>query len=106
LIGELGLHSRCVTQWDSWRLWESFSAGCASIHIDFEMYGLVLPEMPENWAHYIGVDFDNIEESIVKISDQPDLIKKIGEEGRKWAITHYAPKPTAQRFLDTVLSIV
>ncbi len=106
LIGELGLHSRCVTQWDSWRLWESFAAGCASIHIDFERYGLVLPEMPENWVHYIGVDFDNIEESIEKISDQPELIKNIAEEGRKWAITHYSPKPTAKRFLDTVLSIV
>ncbi len=47
-----------ISQWDSWRLWESLAAGCATMHVDLERYGCTLPVMPVNWEHYIGVDLE------------------------------------------------
>jgi hypothetical protein len=49
-----------VRQWDSWRLWEAWVAGCCIIHVDFEKYGCVLPVMPQNGEHYIGLDISHI----------------------------------------------
>ena len=36
-------HSPKILQWDSWRLWESWAAGCVVFHLDFEKYGVQLP---------------------------------------------------------------
>ena len=91
-----------VLQWDSWRLWESLAAGCVTFHLDFEKYGFMLPVMPENWKHYIGVDLDNPQKAIQKISNEPEILEKIAVEGRRWVIEHYSPLPTAQRFLKVV----
>jgi len=102
IIGELGFKTSRIGQWDSWRLWESMVAGCITLHVDFEKYGFELPVMPINWKHYIGIDLDNIPEEIARITEQPELLAQISAQGRAWAIEHYAPKPTALRFLETV----
>ncbi len=102
IISILGLNTNRIGQWDSWRFWESMAAGCVTLHVDFEKYGFELPVMPENWRHYIGVDLDNIPESIARITEQPELLERISAEGRVWAINNYAPKATAIRFLETV----
>ncbi|MEL6909105.1 MAG: glycosyltransferase family 1 protein [Cyanobacteria bacterium J06648_1] len=102
IIGELGIKTKRIGQWDSWRFWESMVAGCITLHVDFEKYGFELPVMPENWKHYVGIDLDNIAESIARIAAQPELLKSISATGRDWAIKHYAPQPTAIRFLETV----
>lgn len=98
----INLKSHKVLQWDSWRLWESWGAGCVTFHLDFEKYGFMLPVMPENWKHYIGVDLDNVQDTIDRIKDEPEILAKIAKEGRKWSFEYYSPKPVAKRFLEIV----
>lgn len=101
-IGKLGIKTRSVVQWDSWRLWESLAAGCATFHLDFDKYGFLLPVMPQNWKHYIGVDLDNISATLDRLADEPDCLEKIASQGQQWARQHYSPIATAERFLKTV----
>lgn len=89
-----------VEWWDSWRFWESLAAGCVTFHVDFDKYGVQLPVMPENWRHYIGIDLDNIQDNVDRITDDPGILEKISGEGRQWAIENYGPLPTALRFLE------
>jgi len=89
-----------IVQWDSWRFWEALSAGCAAFNVDLERYGAVLPVMPRNWEHYIGVDMKQVESVIERIRTEPEILRRVAEQGRNWATEHYAPKPTAQRFLE------
>lgn len=93
----------CILRWDSWRFWESLSAGCVSIHLDFEQFGFCLPVMPVNWQHYIGIDLANLKETVERILDQPELMEKISIEGRQWALENYSSIPVACRLLDLVL---
>jgi len=93
-------HTYNVYQWDSWRYWESVACGCVTFHLDFELYGIQLPVMPTNWAHYIGFDLLRPKECIerfltLSISD----LETIGVNGRKWAVAHYTPEPMAKMFL-------
>jgi hypothetical protein len=105
LISELGLKTNRIGQWDSWRFWESLVAGCVTFHVDFDKYGFELPVSPENWKHYIGIDLDNIEESIDRIAKNPELLEKIAVQGREWAIENYSPKAVALRFMNKVLNV-
>ena len=89
-----------IFRWDSWRFWESLAMGCLAIHLDFEKYGFELPVMPRNWVHYAGIDLDNLEQSVAKLQENWNLLPDIADEGRKWALEHYAPLPTAKRFLE------
>ncbi|MEG4319324.1 MULTISPECIES: hypothetical protein [unclassified Microcoleus] len=89
-----------VEWWDSWRFWESLAAGCVTFHVDFDKYGVKLPVMPENWRHYIGIDLDNMQDTVDRIADDPGILEKISREGRHWAIDNYGPVPTALRFLE------
>jgi hypothetical protein len=91
-----------VEWWDSWRFWESLAAGCVTFHIDFDKYGAVLPVMPKNWQHYIGIDLDNLEDIIRRIATNPEILERISISGRQWAIENYGPIPTAVRFLNRI----
>ncbi|BAZ27754.1 hypothetical protein NIES4074_01820 [Cylindrospermum sp. NIES-4074] len=102
ILTQTRLKSNTIVQWDSWRFWESLAAGCATFHVDFEKYGISLPVMPENWRHYIGIDLDNIQATIDRITDEPEILEYIATEGRIWALKHYTPAPTALRFLETI----
>jgi hypothetical protein len=88
--------------WDSWRFWESLAAGCVTFHIDFDKYGVNLPVMPENWKHYIGIDLDNMQATVDRLIEEPEILEKISIAGREWAIENYSPVPTALRFLEIV----
>jgi hypothetical protein len=99
---KLMLKSHTIVQWDSWRFWESLAAGCVTFHLDFEKYGIDLPVMPENWRHYIGIDLDNVQATIDRITANPEILEYIAQEGRSWAIKNYSPVPTALRFLEIV----
>lgn len=98
------IDSGILAQFDSWRFWESLAAGCVTFHFEFEKYGMVLPVMPRNWEHYIGIDLKNIENTVKEIRKREDELGKISASGRKWALKHYSPKPTAERFLKLVLN--
>jgi hypothetical protein len=100
-----GLKSNRIIQWDSWRFWESLAAGCATFHVDFEKYGLLLPVMPQNWLHYIGVDLDDVQATVDRLAEEPEILEEIGISGRAWAISNYGPEAVATRFLETVQQI-
>lgn len=91
-------------QWDSFRAWETWIAGCANINIDLDLYGPVLPVMPENWKHYIGVDLQRPQKAIERLRDDFNLLESVAVQGRTWALEHYSPKAVAQRFLSYVRS--
>jgi hypothetical protein len=91
-----------ILSWDSWRLWESMAAGCVVIHVDFEKHGMELPRMPINWQHYIGIDFENVEDTVARLKEEPEILAKISESGAEFARTHYTPAATAKRFLELV----
>jgi hypothetical protein len=102
VIQKLRLKSNTIRQWDSWRFWESLAAGCVTFHVDFEKYGIALPVMPENWRHYIGVDLDNVQATVDRITENPQILEYIARKGRNWAIENYSPVSTALRFLEIV----
>lgn len=89
-------------QWDSFRAWEAWVAGCAMINIDLDLYGPVLPVMPDNWKHYIGVDLSKPEMALGRLRDDPGIIERVATEGRRWALEHYSPKAVAGRLLQMV----
>lgn len=84
-------------QWESWRFWESLAAGCVSVMIDFEKYGVQLPAQPKNWEHYIGFDLDHLERDFERMSE-PGLLETIGKAGRAWGLSNYAPVAMARQF--------
>ncbi len=92
-----------VLRWDSWRFWESLAAGCVTVQLDFEKYGLALPVMPKAWEHYVPLDLDDIAGSAEALMDRAGEWEAIAEQGRAWALTHYAPAPTAQYVLAAAL---
>jgi hypothetical protein len=87
-------------QWDSFRAWEAWVAGCATINIDLDIYGPELPVMPENWKHYIGVDLRRPEKVIERLMDEPGLLESVSRQGRQWALRNYHPKAMAARMLE------
>ena len=95
----IGRSQRRILQWDSWRLWESFAAGCVTMHVDLERYGASLPVMPEPGKHYVGIDLARPEASLEVLKDTA-WTNRVGQAGRQWAIEHYGPVATARRLLD------
>jgi len=101
-ITKFGWKTQRLVQWDSWRFWEAMTAGCVTIHLDFEKYGFILPVMPTNWEHYIGIDLDNIDDSIERVVQNLHRFPEISAAGREWALKYYSPIVVAERFLATV----
>lgn len=93
---------RRSVQWDSFRFWESLVAGCVAFNIDLHHYGVEMPVMPENWKHYIGIDFNRTKEFFNRLHDEIDSLERIGQDGHQWALEHYSPQKMAERFLNTV----
>jgi hypothetical protein len=87
---------------DSFRFWETLAAGTVAFNVDLEKYGARLPVMPVNWKHYIGVDFDRLDETVDRLRANPACLESIAAQGRAWALEHYSPKATARRFLETL----
>jgi len=54
--------------------------------------------MPENWKHYVGINLKNIDETVGRIVEEPEVFKEISVQGRQWA-NSYSPKSAALRFL-------
>jgi len=103
-FSEFGFKTNRIGQWDSWRFWESMAAGCVTFHVDFEKYGFQPPVIPKNWEHYIGIDLDNIQESIDRITDHPEILEKVATQGRDWVLDNYSPRSTALRFMKTIVN--
>lgn len=102
LFSKFNRRSKSIIQWDSFRFWESLAAGCVTFQADCDKYNFSLPEKPENWKHYVGIDFDNQHDAIEKIFDNPDILHSISKDGREWVMKHYSPVPVAIRLLEMI----
>jgi hypothetical protein len=91
-------HDR-ILQYDSWRFWESLASGCVTLHADLDKYGAILPVMPQNGKHYIGIDFSDLKSSLKRVKEFHKY-DEIGHRGREWALKHYTPDKIAERLLD------
>ncbi len=92
-----------IYRFDSWRFWEAMLSNSIPIHMDFKVWSFVLPIMPENGVHYIGVKgyrFENAGIKILQLKDEE--IIEISKKGKKWALEYYAPIPTALRLLEMI----
>jgi len=101
-LGRLDPRPQRIISWDSFRFWETLAAGSVAFHVDLQKYGVVLPAMPENWRHYIGVDFRNLDRDVRRIREAPSILEDIAAAGREWGLANYSPRATAERFLDLV----
>lgn len=102
ILGKFDPRPPRSVQWDSFRFWEALAAGCVAFNVDLERYGVVLPVMPENWKHYIGINLNNVDADIERLKTEPDCMERIAAEGREWALKYYAPKAAAERFLKEI----
>jgi hypothetical protein len=100
LLGAVDPRPDRIISWDSFRFWETLAAGSVAFHVDLEKHGIVLPVMPENWRHYIGVDFQNLDRDVSRLKQSPSMLEDIACAGREWALTNYSPKAVAARFLS------
>ena len=89
-----------VRQWDSWRLWESWVAASCVIHIDLEKYGCVLPVMPQNGKHYLGIDIHNVQK-FERMLGSVDF-EEVGFTGREFALQNYSPFKVSERLLAMI----
>ena len=99
VLGKLDPRPPRAVQWDSFRFWETLAAGCAAFNVDLERYGVVLPVMPENWKHYIGVSLENVDETIGRLRADYGCLERIAAAGREWAMKNYSSKKAAERLL-------
>jgi hypothetical protein len=102
MLGKLDPRSARSVQWDSFRFWEALAARCVAFNIDLERYGVVLPVMPENWKHYVGVNLENVDRDVCRMTESPNLLEDVAAQGRQWAMENYSPKKAAARMLDAV----
>lgn len=90
-------------QTDNFRFWEILYSASCPINVNFESWNLLLPAMPVDGKHYIGVkkfDFAEFASRIESMSKEQ--IEKIGAEGKNWVKENYSPKAQAQRILDNL----
>lgn len=99
LLGRVDPRSKRLVQWDSFRFWEALCAGSVPVHLDLRKYGSALPVMPENWKHYVGIDFDRLDDCMDHLHAVIESLGEISRDGRNWAMAHYAPVNMARRFL-------
>jgi hypothetical protein len=104
LISTLSLTTNSITQFDSWRFWESLAAGCLTFHVDLSRYGCAFPVMPVNGMHYFGIDLGRCKEEADRVLESQARFSAIAASGQRWAMEHYSPMATARRFLDCVQS--
>lgn len=89
-----------IYQFDSWRFWEGLISNACPIHMDFESWSFVLPEMPKNKEHYWGIPKLSFKENAAELIQlRKNEITGISMRGRFWALEYFSPKPTAQRLL-------
>lgn len=94
-----------IRNWDNYKIWEGFAAGCCVITLDLEYYGFCLPEMPINGKHYIGLKLDDLQTTHTKIQNNEYNIEQIANEGKNWALKHYSPLSMANNFIELLIKM-
>ena len=76
--------------------------------VDLEKYGCVLPIMPVNGKHYIGIDIKNVDKLEALLSEnakmpkEASLLGEIAANGREFVLENYTPRKVAERLLDMI----
>lgn len=99
------LRDGIITQWDSYKLWEAFAAGCCVITFDLQHYGLLTgatTEEPISGVHYIGLRLDGTD---LKRTIETSDLEAIARRGKNWALENFSPVSRAKKFQDVVVAI-
>jgi hypothetical protein len=93
-----------IVQWDSWKVWEGFAAGCLVVTADLDYYRVILPFPLIPFTHYIPIRYDQLDASYDKLSRLPDAEQeKIAAAGRAFVLEHYTPATmAAYMFKNTI----
>jgi hypothetical protein len=95
-----------ILNYGGWRLFESFISNTVPLQMDFEYWGMDWPELPKNGEHYISVKGLRFKDAAKRILDMSEGERqRISKNGREWCLTHYSPKPVAERFLKHIAEI-
>jgi predicted O-linked N-acetylglucosamine transferase (SPINDLY family)/glycosyltransferase involved in cell wall biosynthesis len=88
-----------VYQWDSLKIWEAFVAGCVVVTIDLAKHNCLLPVMPINGVHYIGLPSNNtdLHKLVQNINNNEINLEEISQNGRQWALDNYSPTAFVKR---------
>lgn len=94
-----------IRQWDSYKLWEGFVAGCCVITLDLEYYGFATGATaePKNMTHYVGLRLDQPEymrRLACDLCGGRINIADIAANGKAWAMEHFHPIARAKTFLE------
>jgi hypothetical protein len=93
-----------IVQWDSWKVWEGFVAGCLVITADLDYYNILLPHPLIPFKHYIPVRYDQLDVSYDRLFRLPDAEQeRIAVEGHRFVMEHYTSKPLAAYLLDNLV---
>lgn len=98
------LDGKQVRQWDSYKLWEGWLAGCCVIALDFAHYGFRTgaEREPQAGVHYIGLRLDDraqLQAVADGLADGSIDVARIAAAGRAWCLQHFTPRKCAARFL-------
>jgi hypothetical protein len=99
MLGQFDSRAPRAVGADSFRFWEALAARCAAINLDLEHYGVMLPVMPTNGVHYLGVDFARSGRFVDMLRGDLGLLERIACQGRAWAELSYSPRAVATRLL-------
>lgn len=73
---------KIIRNWDNYKLWEAFAAGCCVITLDMDYYGFELPAIPINGVHYIGIQLNKLDETKNKLQNNEFDVEK-NSKGRQ-----------------------
>jgi hypothetical protein len=96
------LEPLAIIRWDSWRWFESLSAGCLTFQLDLEKHGLLMPVMPTPWRDYVPIDLADPKGTVDRLMDMRPRWQEIAANGRAWVRMHYSPDAVAARLVDYV----
>jgi len=106
LLDKMGMDissSIFIFQFDSFRFWEVLYSNSCPIHLDFEDWGFILPQMPIEGKHYLGIKRLDIDEFSKRIGDMTDEeIYQISLDGARWVDDYYSPKAVANRLIGYI----
>jgi hypothetical protein len=95
LIQSVGGATSTLTQFDSWRFWESLASGAVTVHGPLDAWGAQLPVMPQDGRDYVSYQpREPIESLFRRWQSCLDA-----DTGRAWAREHYSPEAQARRLL-------
>jgi hypothetical protein len=90
-------------QHDSFRTWEAFYSSTCPILPNYETWNFLLPEMPEDGVHYLGINKTNTNELVERLESLSlSQITNIGTAGKEWAEKHYSPVGMATYLINSI----